>query len=398
MVATLADLASIEAGATAHLSKTITREDILAFAHLTGDHNPLHVDAEFARSTNFQKPVAHGMLLASFVSTMVGMQLPGPGALWMRQSFRWPVPVFAGDSIDITLRVTHKSTGSNTLTVEVNAVNQDGKTVMSGEGAVMLLEKTPQQKEEKQLAERVAFVSGASRGIGAAIATRLAKEGAAVLVNYNRDEKAAESVVSSIRDMGGRAISVQADVAAADGIARAVEQGRKEFGRVVDVLVNNASVAFVPKAFTDTAWDEIQEFIDVQLRGAFQCCRAVLPGMLEQKSGCIVNIGSALTGSIVPPNWTLFVMVKSALLGLTRSLATELGPQGIRVNMVSPGTTATDSIGGLAERLRKVQAMQTPLRRLASGDDVAKAVVFLCSGASSFMTGADLPISGGSSL
>jgi len=398
MVTTLADLTGIEVGATAQLSKTITREDILAFAEVSGDHNPLHVDAEFARSTTFQKPVAHGMLLGSFVSKMVGMQLPGPGALWMRQSFRWPVPVFAGDSVEITLRVTHKSVGSNTLTVEVNAVNQDGKTVMSGEGAVMLLEKAAEQREERQLAERVAFVSGASRGIGAAIATQLAREGAAILVNYLSEEKAAEAIAASIRDLGGRAVSVQADVTSRDAITRAIETGRKEFGRAVDVLVNNASVPFVPKAFADTPWEEMQRLLEVQLKGAVHCCQAVLPGMLEQKSGCIVNIGSALTGSVTPPNWAPFVMAKSALLGLTRSLAAELGPQGIRVNMVSPGTTATDSIGALPERLRKVQAMQTPLRRLASGNDIAKAVVFLCSGASSFMTGADLPVSGGSSL
>jgi acyl dehydratase len=139
MTPTLASLAGIEAGTTAHFSKTITREDIQAFAEVSGDYNPLHLDEEFARGTAFGRPVAHGMLLASFVSRMVGMQLPGAGALWVRQSFRWPLPVFAGDTVDVTLRVTHKSTGTNTIIVEVNAVNQDGKNVMNGEGAVMLL-------------------------------------------------------------------------------------------------------------------------------------------------------------------------------------------------------------------------------------------------------------------
>jgi acyl dehydratase len=134
-----ASLSGIEAGTTVHFSKTITLEDIAAFAAVSGDYNPLHLDEAFARDTAFGRPVAHGMLLASFVSRMVGMQLPGAGALWVRQSFRWPLPVFAGDTVELTLRVTHKSTGANTLVLEVNALNQDGKNVMNGEGAVMLL-------------------------------------------------------------------------------------------------------------------------------------------------------------------------------------------------------------------------------------------------------------------
>jgi len=391
------DLASVEVGSTANFCRTITREDILEFARLSGDYNPLHVDAEFARRTSFQRPVAHGILLASFVSMMIGMRLPGAGALWIRQSFQWGTPVFAGDSVEFSLRVTHKSSGSNILTLEVHAVNQDGKEVMSGEGAVKLLDQRERQ-EEPALADRVALVTGGSRGIGSAIARLLAQSGAAVVILYRQDNGSAGDLVDSIREKGGRAIAVKGDVTEAGGIAETLAMVQGEFGRRVDLLVNNASIPFVPRPFLESTWRHWEDLINVQIRGAFLWSQAVLPGMLEQRSGCIVNIGSALSRDVPPPQWAPFVTVKSALLGLTRALAAEFGPQGIRVNMVSPGTTETESASVIPERLRKLQAMQTPLRRLATADDVARAVVFLCSPASGFITGADLPVSGGVSV
>ncbi|MFN7923990.1 MAG: SDR family oxidoreductase [Bryobacteraceae bacterium] len=391
------DIASIKAGDTAKLVKKISDADIAAFAQLSGDRNPLHVDAEFARGTSFQRPVAHGMILASYVSTLVGMHLPGPGALWSNQSFRWLKPVFAGDEVEVTLRVTQVSVGANTLTIEVSAVNQSGAKVMEGEGSVMLLTRT-ERKGEKALSERVALVSGSSRGIGAATAFELARAGACVGVNYLTQADAARSLCRAIGDAGGHALAVQADVTNPDAVAEAVDRLSREFGKPVDVVVNNASIPPVAKPFLELAWQEVQEMIDVSVRGAFNCARAALPKMLETGSGVIVNIGSALNHGAPPAQWTAFVTAKAALLAMTRSLAVEFGPKGIRVNMVSPGTTETDSIAAIPERLRKVQAMQTPLRRLAAPEDVARTVAFLCSEAGQYITGADIPVSGGATI
>jgi 3-oxoacyl-[acyl-carrier protein] reductase len=219
-----------------------------------------------------------------------------------------------------------------------------------------------------------------------------------VAVNYRRDAETARTVVDGIRERGGRAIPVEADISDRAAVASAFAAVERELGRAVDLLVNNASAPFTPKPFAELDWSDVENLFDVQIRGAFHCAQAALPGMLAAKSGAIVNIGSILTSAPPPAQWTAFVMAKAALAGMTRSLASEYGPQGIRVNLVSPGTTATDSIGGLPERLRKVQAMQTPLRRLAEADDVAKAVVFLCSEAAGFLTGVDLPVCGGISL
>lgn len=388
MSAAVIDFSTLQTGTVARFSKQITVEDIRAFAALSGDYNPLHLDPEYARKTSFGKPVAHGVLLASYVSRMVGMQLPGAGALWMRQSFQWPAPVFAGDTVEITMRVTHRSAGSNTITVEVTAVKQDGTTVLSGEGAVLLMEQQPSRPAGRSLRESVAVLSGGTRNGGAAIAFELAREGAAVALS---DSTGADEVVAKIKQEGGQAATVRLD---SDSLS-AVEQ---TFGKPVHVLVNNTTAAFKPQAFGDLSWETVQQVLDQEIRGVFDACQAALKLMLINKSGCIVNLGSILTKQAPPAQMAPVVLAKSALLGLTRSLATEFGPQGIRVNLISLGMGDFDMADAGADRLKKVQAMQTPLRRLATSDDVAKAVVFLCSDAGSYITGADLPLAGGLSM
>jgi 3-oxoacyl-[acyl-carrier protein] reductase len=401
MTATISELPQLEVGATARFSKTITAEDVQGFAALSGDFNPLHLDADFARKTTFGRPVVHGMLLGSFVSRMIGMQLPGAGALWMRQSFQWAAPVFVGDTVEITLKVAHKSVGSNTITLEVSAVNQNGKTVMTGDGAVRLLEQEQAYKPGRSLKERVVLISGGTAHAGAAMALRLAREGAAVAVNssliYGGDEASAMDLAATILQDGGRAMAVRLDSSDLNSAKAGLDLIRQEFGRPVDVLINNATASFAPRPFMDLSWEIIQDVLDAEIRRVFHCCQAVLPGMMEQKSGCIVNIGSVMTRQVPAPQWAPFVVAKSALQGLTRSLASEFGPQGIRVNMVSLNTGDLDASAG-NDRLRKVQAMQTPLRRLAAPEDIAQAVVFLCSEAGSFITGVDLPVAGGFSL
>ena len=389
-----ADFARISVGDHASLKRTIAEADVDAFARLSGDYNPLHMDTEFARTTHFQKRVVHGMVVAGYVSTLVGMHLPGPGALWAQQSFNWLQPVFIGDTLEVTLRVTHKSEGSRTLTVAVEAVNQNGKTVMNGTGAVVLLEQREQEEAKTPLGARVALITGGARGIGAATAAALARAGAAVVVNYRTSKEAAETLCEQLRSEGAQAFAAQADVTDQAAVAAAVERAADRFGRPVDILVNNAITPAATQGFLATGWTAVQNLFDVQVRGAFVCAQAVLPKMIEQKAGYIVNVGS-LTAAGNPAQQSALGIAKASVKALTRSLAAEFGPQGIRVNLVSPGMTETDSIADVSERLRKLQAMQTPLRRLCRPDDVARTILFLCSGPGDFITGAEIPVGGG---
>jgi 3-oxoacyl-[acyl-carrier protein] reductase len=392
-----ADFASIQTGDTISIHRRIEQEDVRAFASLSGDHNPLHMDVDFARRTRFQRPVAHGMLVASFVSTLVGMHLPGRGALWTQQLFRWRKPAFVGDELEISLTVVGKSAATRTLKVEVKTTNQEGSIIMDGEGSVMVLEER-EEDSDLPLSARVALVTGSSRGIGSAIAAAIAAAGASVVVNYNRSATQAEEACHTICQNGGIAIAVRADVTDASAVNAMVEQAREKLRKPVDVLINNASGPIQARPFDETSWQDIQAHLNVQVQGAFNCCKAVLPAMLEQQSGRIVNIGSIAAINVPPREWTGYVLAKSALHALTRSLAVELGQKGIRVNMVSPGMTETTLIAEVPDRLRKVQAMQTPLRRLSLPSDIANAVVFLCSNAADFITGADIPVCGGVSM
>lgn len=391
------EFSAIQPGDSVVLTKTIREADVSAFAALSGDLNPLHMDGVFAGKTSFQRRVVHGMLVASYVSTMVGMQLPGPGALWTEQSFRWAAPVFLDDTIEFALRVTHKSEGTKSLVLELKARNQNGTLVMEGNGTAVMLEQHG-TTGEGPLCERVVFVSGASRGIGAAIATHLALAGAAVAVNYQSNAIRAEEVSHRIIKAGGRCVPLKADVSDAESVQHAIARAGEAFGKSVDVLVNNAGAPHIPKTFAESTWDDMQRQLDVSLRGAFHCTQAVLPSMRERRSGRIVNIGSALLSSLPTPQWTAFLVAKAALKTFTKALASELSPLGIRINMVSPGMTETESVSVIPERLRKVQAMQAPTRRLAVEGDIAQAVTFLCGPGADNLTGIDLPVCGGMSV
>lgn len=389
-----ADFELIQPGDEVDCRKTISEEDLQKFAQLTGDTNPLHVDEGFASRTQFQRRVVHGMLLASYVSALVGTKCPGPGALWSQQSFCWKAPVFVGDQIHLKLRVMHKSIGSRSLAITVTGTNGNGSVFMEGDGVVSLLEERIRSKDIP-LAERVAFINGASGGTGAAIASALAATGAAVAVGYACNASEAEELGAAIEQKGGRAITVQVDVTDPDSFTAGILQARQHFNRPVDILINNSENLDEPRAFMDTSWDDVQSSLDRHVRSAFYCCQAVIPGMREQKSGRIVSIGSTLAWNSPPANWSSFVVAKSALKAFTRCLATELGPHGIRVNLVSPGLSEAGPVAGVAGRALKIEAMQTPLRRLASPDDIAATVVALCSAAGEFVTGADIPVCGG---
>ena len=241
--------------------------------------------------------------------------------------------------------------------------------------------------------ERVALVTGSSRGIGRAVAAELAREGWAVCVNYIQHQQAAEDAVRAIRDAGGRAVAVQADVADGAAVAEMVRRAERELGGHVSLLVNNAGVAGQAQFqdITDEMWDR---YLAVNLGGARNTIRAVLPRMISEKAGCIVNISSiwGLRGASCE---VAYACTKAAVIALTRSLAAELGPSHIRVNCVAPGVIDTDMVQVLGRETLDDLAEQTPLGRLGTPEDIAHAVAFLASDRASFITGQVLTADGG---
>lgn len=239
---------------------------------------------------------------------------------------------------------------------------------------------------------QVALVTGASRGIGRAIAAELSHRGWDVCVNYRRSRTEAEELAETLRQRGGRAIAVQADVSDSAAVNQMVRRIEDALGPVA-LLVNNAGISRqgLFQDVDDTLWNR---YLAVNITGPRNAVRAVLPHMLHEKSGCIVNISSiwGLRGASceVP-----YACTKAAVIGLTRSLAMELAPSHIRVNCVAPGCIDTDMTRALGVETRKMLEEETPLGRLGTPEEIARAVAFFASGDASFITGQVLTADGG---
>jgi 3-oxoacyl-[acyl-carrier protein] reductase len=250
-----------------------------------------------------------------------------------------------------------------------------------------------------QFKDKVILITGASRGIGAAIAQAFAREGGLVVVNYVRQQAAADAVVASCQALGGDAFAVAADVTQPEAVQAMVAQVLAEAGKI-DVVVNNAFAPyrFDPeqrKMFWDTPWADYQTQVDGAVRATYNVCQAVLPHLRQRGQGSLINMVSDLTERPSVP-YHDYITAKSALVGFSRTLAAELGPLGIRVNCVAPGLVyPTDASRDTPEAVKDAIIAQTPLRRIATPQDVTGPVLFLASDWSRFMTGQVLMVDGG---
>jgi 3-oxoacyl-[acyl-carrier protein] reductase len=242
------------------------------------------------------------------------------------------------------------------------------------------------------LGNKVALVTGASRGIGRAVAVALAKAGAKVVVNYAGNAAAAQETINEIEAFGGEAIAVQADVAQAESVDALLKQTLETYGRV-DILVNNAGITRdnLLLRMKEDDWDAV---MNTNLKGVFHCTKQVSRVMIKQKSGKIINMTSVV-GVMGNAGQSNYAAAKAGVIGFTKSMAKELASRGITVNAVAPGFIATDMTAVLSDQVKTEMASSIPLTRMGQPEEVAAAVLFLASGSADYITGQTLHVDGG---
>ncbi|MFZ5611850.1 MAG: elongation factor P 5-aminopentanone reductase [Bacillota bacterium] len=240
--------------------------------------------------------------------------------------------------------------------------------------------------------KKTALITGSSRGIGRATAELLAQNDYNIIINYFHSEKEAISLLTELKERGYSAKAYRADVSDRGQVEKLIEQSTNDFGRI-DVLVNNAGIA-QQKLFTEITEDDWDSMININVKGIFNCCQCVLPYMIENKKGKIINVSSiwGITGASCEVHYSA---AKAAVIGFTKALAKELGPSNIQVNCVAPGIIDTDMNVFLSDEEIKQLQKNTPLQRFGTVQEVAKCIFFLASEDSNFITGQVLSPNGG---
>ncbi|HEX7227158.1 MAG TPA: SDR family NAD(P)-dependent oxidoreductase [Candidatus Binatia bacterium] len=253
-----------------------------------------------------------------------------------------------------------------------------------------------EQQKHLQLREKVVLVTGASRGIGAAAAKRLGQSGASVIINYHQNREAAQRVLDEIQAAGGRGMLVQADVTRRDQVDLMVQAAREQY-RAIDVLVNNAYFPFRVGQLHELSWDDFHRAIEHELMAFHNCVQACLPAMTQNKSGKIIVVSTRLAQQPLP-RMGAYAAAKSALESMAATMAIELGPLGINVNVVTPAFTLTDASLIMPEAYRERVRENRPLKKHLYPEDVAGAIAFLAGDEASMLTGSHILITGGSHL
>jgi len=351
-----------------------------------------------------RRAFAQNLLVYLLLSPSVGMCIPGKYATFLGFKGRLEANLQSGQRYVMKGRVAHVSRSTRIIKKDIAVYGSGDKEKVLFNGRVNIMVnkpavKMPSMADMRESAvdpgfkDRVVLITGASRGIGETTAKLFALFGARVVVNYFRGRDDAEAIVEEIKKNGGTAMAVGADVSREEDVSAMFRAVVDKFG-AVDILVNNAIRDFRPVKLQTLQWEDIQMDMDVVVKGAFYCSKEAIPPMTKNGWGRIINISTVAT-EVPPPDQTKYVVAKSALVGLSRSLAVECASKKITVNMVVPNFVETDLTAGVQDAYKMKIASDTPMRRNAAPMDVAHAVLFLASNYSSYTTGQKIMVTGG---
>ncbi|HOK41285.1 MAG TPA: SDR family oxidoreductase [bacterium] len=385
-------------GDKAEFSHIITDEDIKKFIELTGDDNKIHTDDKWISQTKLKKKVAHGMLSASFISTIIGTKLPGDGALWISQTIDFLNPVRVGDKLDICATITDINLNLKIIELEIEIKNQYHQKVITGKAKVKMIDIEVNDKtEEKNIIEKVILIIGATGGIGRAVTKKFIEKGYSCIIHYHSNKKIAEELLELAKKNGNNALLVRCDICDEKQIKEMFEYIKRFYTNITG-FVNCSISKFANIKFQDMGWETIEEQLTINLKSNFYLIKEILPFMVKNKYGKIVFISSQSTEDVPPPQLSHYSISKSALNSFAKNLAVELAPLGIRVNIVSPGMTDTELISNLPEKAKLLTISKTLLKRLAKPEDIASAIYYLISEDSDYITGETLRVNGGQTM
>lgn len=384
----------IKVGDSEKITHRITTDDINKFVELSGDDNKLHVDEEFAKKTSFKKPVAHGMIGASFISTIIGTKIPGDGALWFSQSLEFILPVRVGDELTISATVMKKNDRQNSIELKTEILNQNKQKVTTGVAKVKVIEDEIESTVIEVKREAVALIIGATGGIGSQTARVLASKGFNLVLHYNSNKAKAEKIKAELeKETSKKIYIVKADITKETDVSEMMSNVDRHFGYLT-ALVNASTSSFGNIKFDSIEWEDILSQISINIKSSFMIMKYATPLMEIYNYGKVVFITTQFTEQM-QSELIHYITAKSALNGFAKSLSMDLAHKGIRVNLVSPGMTNTDLIADIPEKVKLLTSARTPLKRLAETEDVAQAIGYLVSDVSDFLTGETIRINGG---
>jgi 3-oxoacyl-[acyl-carrier protein] reductase len=386
----------LKVGDKAELRHLITQDDINRFVELTGDDNKLHINAEYAKKTSFKKPVVHGMLGASFISTIIGTKIPGDGALWYSQSIEFLLPVRVGDEITVKAEILKKIDSSRSIELQTDIFNQHKQKVTSGIANVKIIDQQiyNEEKIEGIIQNKNALVIGGTGGIGQATCIELAKNGYNLAIHYNTNIEAAKQLFEQLLEFGVNACVVCGDTTSFENAENIINQANRKLGQI-NLLVNCSTLKLPNIKFDKLVWADIENHININVKSNFYLAQLLIPSFKAAKYGKFIFITSQVTENVPPVEWSFYTIAKYALNGFAKSLAVELAPFNIKVNLISPGMTETELVADIPERSKMLLSAKTPLRRLAKPEDIANAIAFLASDKADYITGETLRINGG---
>lgn len=375
-------------GDTRSIIHRFTQDEILEFAKLTGDRNPLHVDRDYAQRSLMGGQVVHGMLAASFVSTLIGMEIPGNGALWNQFEIRWRKPIRIGTELNIIATVCAVTRSTQTLDLEIRAISTtDDKLYFEAKAKVTMMDE-PSERQTGDVRGKRVLITGASGDVGFAIASRLAGEGATILA-WGQDRERFAARPPFARSIAFRAVDLQDVEATRRAISAELSEGP------ISAYVHAAAAAHSLHSYVDS-YESLKSHWKIGVESFYIVSSALVQQMPSQ--AMIVAVLSQAVYDAPPVKYAAYLSAKMALWGLVKSMAQEFGPRGIRVNAVSPSMMNTAYTADIPPRIKQIEAAKNPLRRMCEPVDVADAVAYLCGPGAAFVNGINLPVTGGANM